>query len=261
MTAQKTQDPLQDFADGQLARARLMAALGTDDFGAILVMLRRRGLRLPRAPREGRERHLTALAEAIGDSARRFALIVTDTAPLITLAASRSLDCLIWPRIDVHIPDFVYVESLRFPQQPRGSALVDWMQAHTEHVRIEPTQVFAEFQILRSVDPATRSRGRCEQAAPEVVETVLTRHPEAAVLLLFEDSDVMRQRFILPPDVHPITTADLLAALHTAGLIASGDAILQGSVAAGRSFASLVVGDDTDFGESLVSQGGRLKSD
>jgi hypothetical protein len=47
-------------------------------------------------------------------------------------------------------------------------------QAHTEHVRIEPTRVFAEFQILRSVDPATRSPGRCEQAAPEVVETVLT---------------------------------------------------------------------------------------
>jgi hypothetical protein len=243
MTAQKTQDPLQDYVDGHLARARLMAALGTDDFGAILVMLRQRGLRLPRAPREGRERHLTALAEAFGDSARRYALIVTDTAPLITLAASRSLDCLTRLGIDVHIPDIVYVDRLRFPQQPRGSDLVEWMQAHTERVRIEPTQVFAEFQILRSIDPATRSRGRSEQAAPEVAETVLTRRPEAAVLLLLEDSDVMRQRFILPPDVHPITTADLLAALETAGLISSGDAILQGAVASGRSLTSLIVED------------------
>jgi len=44
------------YAAGRLSRRELMDALDTDDFGRVLALLRKHRLKLPRAPKEGRER-------------------------------------------------------------------------------------------------------------------------------------------------------------------------------------------------------------
>jgi hypothetical protein len=184
---------------------------------------------------------------------KRFHLIVTDASPLITLAAADSLSCLTAPGIPLTIPDMVYFEAVRFPQKLGASELVDWMQQNAGLVRIEPTQVFAEFQKLLAVDPETKSRGRGEQAALEVLDQHALRRPGEETLLLFEDSDVTRKRFVLPQEAHPITTADLLDALQAAGVIPSAAAVLQNAVARGRSAGVSVRHADADVKRDLAS--------
>jgi len=45
----------------------------------------------------------------------RVALVVTDAPPLITLAAARSLDYLLYPVLPVIIPDAVFFEETAVP--------------------------------------------------------------------------------------------------------------------------------------------------
>lgn len=184
---------------------------------------------------------------------KRFHLIVTDASPLITLAAADSLSCLTAPGLPLDIPDMVYFEAVRFPQKLGASELVDWMQQNAGLVRIEPTQVFAEFQKLLAVDPGTKSRGRGEQAALEVLDQHALRHPDDETLLLFEDSDVIRKRFVLPQEAHPITTADLLDALQAAGLIQSADVILRNAVVRGRAASVSARHADAETKRDLAS--------
>ncbi len=49
---------------------------------------------------------------------RRFALIVTDSGPLITLAVAQSLDALLLPGLPVMVPDMVRFEVIRDMSTP-----------------------------------------------------------------------------------------------------------------------------------------------
>lgn len=91
------------------------------------------------------------------------------------------------------------------------------------------TNVFAEFQVLRAVDPRTRSKGRGELAALEVLNTAIDQSPDLEAVLLFEDSDVRMRRFVrgLPEQVTALSTGDLLHELEAAGRIQSSDRILD----------------------------------
>jgi hypothetical protein len=43
----------------------------------------------------------------------RIALVVVDTVPLITLAAAETLDYLLYPNVDLIVPDAVFYEATR----------------------------------------------------------------------------------------------------------------------------------------------------
>ena len=156
-------------------------------------------------------------------------LLVTDASPLITLAAADALDCLTMPGLRVLIPDMVYFEVTQDLARTGAAGVVEWARRHPGQVEIVPTTTFAEFQTLRAADPATRSRGRGEQAALEVLNTEIDRTPDLEAVLVFEDNDVRTRRFVraLPERVTALSTGDLLHELEAAGRIQSSDHILD----------------------------------
>jgi hypothetical protein len=166
----------------------------------------------------------------------RLGLIVTDASPLITLGAARALECLIIPAVPIYIPDMVYAEVTHDIARLGAEEVVEWVRAHHGLVEIVPTHVFAEYQALLSVSARTRSRGRGEQAALEVLNFETAAHPALHALLLFEDNDIHVRNFVrlLPERVTALSTGDFLHELEAAGRIQSSDQILDEAAARGR---------------------------
>jgi hypothetical protein len=166
----------------------------------------------------------------------RLGLIVTDASPLITLGAAGALDCLLLPGIPTYIPDMVYTEVTRDMARLGAGEVARWIQAHEGQVQIAATEVYAEYEALRVVAPNARFQDRGERAAIEVLNYKTAADPELQALLLFEDSDIRRRRFVrlLPERVTAISTGDFLRELETAGRIQSADHILDEAAARGR---------------------------
>lgn len=156
-------------------------------------------------------------------------LIVTDASPLITLAAADALDCLTMPGLRVLIPDMVYFEVTQDLARTGAVGIVEWARRHSGQVEIMPTIVFEEFQTLRAVNPETRSRGRGEMAALEVLNAEINKTPDLEAVLVFEDNDIRTRSFVrvLPERVTALSTGDLLHELEAAGRIQSSDHILD----------------------------------
>jgi predicted nucleic acid-binding protein len=167
---------------------------------------------------------------------RRLGLIVTDASPLITLAAADALDCLTRLNLPVLIPDMVYAEVAEDLAKLGADRIVAWIRRHDEQVSIAVTNIFAEFEALRSMNPATRSHGRGEAAALEVLQAEIAANPDLEAVLLFEDKDIAQRRFVqlLPERVGSISTGDLLRELEQARLIQSADHVLDEAARAGR---------------------------
>lgn len=127
---------------------------------------------------------------------RRIGLIVTDASPLITLAAAGALNCLTMPGIPVMIPDMVYAEVTRDLARLGAADVVRWVRRYHERVEIAPTEVFADYQALLSLNPNVRMRGRGEQAALEVLGAAVAEDPDLHAILLFEDNDIRMRSFV-----------------------------------------------------------------
>ena len=156
-------------------------------------------------------------------------LLVTDASPLITLAAAEALECLTMPGLRVVIPDMVYFEVTQDLSKTGADDIVQWARRHHGQVEIVATSVFAEFQVMRGADPRTKSKGRGEQSALEVLNAAIDENPELEAVLLFEDNDVRTRRFVrgLPERVTALSTGDLLYELEYTGRIQSSDRILD----------------------------------
>ncbi len=167
---------------------------------------------------------------------KRLGLIVTDSSPLITLGAARALSCLIVPGVPVFIPDMVYAEVTRDMAKLGAEEVVAWIRAHLGQVEIVPTEVYAEFEALLSINPKTRSKGRGEQAALEVLNYEINANPELYAMLLFEDNDILSREFVrvLPERVTVLSTGDFLHELEATGRIQSSDHILDEAAERGR---------------------------
>ncbi len=166
----------------------------------------------------------------------RLGLIVTDASPLITLGAARALSCITMAGVPVFIPDMVYTEVTQDMARLGAEEVVGWVRAHLGQVQIVPTQVFADYQALLGINPKTRSRGRGEQAALEVLGFEIAADETLQAVLLFEDNDVRGRDFVraLPERVTALSTGDLLQELEAAGRIQSSDHILDEAAARGR---------------------------
>lgn len=166
----------------------------------------------------------------------RLGLLVTDASPLITLAAGEALECLTMPGLPVIIPDMVYDEVTRDLARIGARDIVEWADRHLDQIFIRPTEVFAEFQALRSLDPTIRSRGRGELAALEVLNKAIAADDDLEAILVFEDGDMKKRRFVrvLPERVWTLSTGDLLHELEAAGRIQSSDQILDAAAARER---------------------------
>jgi len=190
---------------------------------------------------------------------RRLGLIVTDASPLITLAAGEALECLTMPGVRVIIPDMVYFEVAQDLAKIGAYEIVEWARRHHGQVEIVATAVFAEFQILRGANPATRSKGRGEQAALEVLNAAVADDPDLEAILFYEDNDVKKRRFVrgLPERVMALSTGDLLYELEIAGRIQSSDRILDIAAAKERNVDALRAPQADDEARAILR--GRLQ--
>jgi hypothetical protein len=67
---------------------------------------------------------------------------------LIALAAARSLDYLLYPELPVIIPEAVFYEATETAGKLGAQEVLDWYRAHSDRVRIEPTQTFQDEMTL-----------------------------------------------------------------------------------------------------------------
>jgi hypothetical protein len=159
-------------------------------------------------------------------------IIVTDAPPLITLAAAKSLDYLLYPALPVIIPDAVFFEATNVAGKLGAQEILDWYRDHMDAVRVEPTEVFATAQLVAR-RAARRSRDLGERAALEVIRNYPLAEQERA-LLLSDDRDVGRVVVIDPDRLILLTTWDYLRQLEEAQRIQSADAVIEAVRVAGR---------------------------
>jgi len=191
---------------------------------------------------------------------RTFALIVTDTSPLITLAVADELDVLLRAGLPIEIPDAVYFEATRIRAAPGANRIGTWINQHSEIVRIVPTETGIDQQ--RRLEEGRPIRGLGEQAAIEALEIFLAKTPDAQALLLFEDTDITKRRAIVDDRVSLISTGDFLRALQSAHLIQSAEHILDEAARTGRNVAKLrAPAADPNIRDSLHAQLLKRRSD
>lgn len=159
-------------------------------------------------------------------------LIVTDSGPLITLAIAGSLDVLFLPKLPVIVPDMVRHEVIQDLSKPGAALVAEWIRLNDPHkLTVGTTEVFEEFMLLRSINPATKTKNRGEQAAAEVLGRELDSQDFGAVLL-FEDSAVRKSNFLtrLPDCVVVTSTSEFLFGLESRGLLQNAQSILDKAV-------------------------------
>ncbi len=160
-------------------------------------------------------------------------LIVTDAAPLITLAAAQSLDYLLYPDLPVLIPDAVFHEATAAAGKLGAQEIIDWYRAHMEAVRIEPTEIFQREMSFLEMQGGRLSRDLGERAALELIRTYPLGRQERA-LLLSDDRDAERLSIVDPEKLILLTTWDYLRQLEEAQRIQSADAVMAAVREAGR---------------------------
>ncbi len=168
-------------------------------------------------------------------------LIVMDTAPLITLAAAQSLDYLTYPNAPVYIPDAVLHEATINSAALGAQPIAEWVEANSEAVgglvHVITTTTYANFLILKDLNPAHHQRDLGEAAALEAIRDGISLAANERAVLVTEDRRAVSGVLVLPADqerIIPITTRDLLLGLEAAGRINSADAVYAQALAVGR---------------------------
>jgi hypothetical protein len=108
-------------------------------------------------------------------------IIVTDAPPLITLAAARSLDYLLYPALPVIIPDAVFHEATGTAGKLGAQEILDWYRAHMDLARVEPTQVFQDEMTLRE-NPGHKPARDCPPAPVQEADGEPCLHAHSAAL-------------------------------------------------------------------------------
>ncbi len=163
-------------------------------------------------------------------------ILVMDTGPLITLAVADSLDYLLLPGLPVIVPDAVFFEATRNSTAIGAMDITEWVQAHADKVNIVPTSVFvAEVSLLENNNVRVPDLG--ERAALEIIRYTPFVNKDEIAILLTEDDEVIRGRFIPEYErsrIVIVTTFDLLESLEEAQLINSVDAVYDRANDGGR---------------------------
>lgn len=179
-------------------------------------------------------------------------LFVTDASPLITLAAARSLEYLLYSGLTVVVPDAVFHEATAAAGKLGAQEIIDWYRANMERVRVEPTEIFQREMTLVESQGGRLARDLGERAALEVIRTY-PLEPDQRALLLSDDRDAERLSIVDPERMILLTTWDYLVQLEAAQRIQSAMATLEAARAAGRNPAmrDLWSGHDPDVRDAV----------
>ena len=190
-----------------------------------------------------------------------FSLIVTDSGPLITLAIARSLDVLFLPNLPVIVPDMVRHEVIQDLSKPGAALVAEWIRLNNPlRLTVGSTEVFEEFMLLKSMNPATKTKNRGEQAAAEILGRQLEGQDFGAVLL-FEDSAVRKTNFLtrLPDCVVVASTSEFLFGLESRGLLQDAQSILDQAVNVRGNEILVRYLEGTDDGEPVEDWAVRMR--
>ena len=190
-----------------------------------------------------------------------FSLIVTDSGPLITLAIAGSLDVLFLPNLPVIVPDMVRHEVIQDLSKPGAALVAEWIRLNDPlRLTVGSTEVFEEFMLLKSMNPATKTKNRGEQAAAEVLGRQLESQDFGAVLL-FEDSAVRKTNFLtrLPDCVVVASTSEFLFGLESRGLLQDAQFILDQAVNVRGNEILVRYLEGTDDGEPVEDWAVRMR--
>jgi hypothetical protein len=154
-------------------------------------------------------------------------IFVVDTSPLITLAAARSLDYLLYvDRAAIVIPDAVFYEATRDASKLGALDILAWVKGHRDRIEIAPTNAFAVFDTARQVDPRIRQPNLGEQAAVEVIEEPGRLGPGERGVLLCEETAVLKRVTVRDTArMVELSTMDFLRLLEAERRIQSADAV------------------------------------
>lgn len=167
---------------------------------------------------------------------RRVVLLVPDAGPLISLAKAGRLDLLLAPGLPVVVADQVVFEATRDVRHEDARRIAVFLRAHPDAVIRFKTAVGEAAAARRAAGETGRQKGQGEAAVAELLARLdeITRAPDDPVLLLYEDSDIATKGFVLPGNVHLISTKAFLVGLERRGVIASADEVWAAIEAAGR---------------------------
>jgi hypothetical protein len=161
------------------------------------------------------------------------AIIVTDTPPLITLAAAQRLDYLLYPTLPVIIPDAAFYEATRQIDRLKAQEIIEWQRGRHKAVLIEPTEAFKNELQRLALQGGHLEKDLGERAAVEIIRTFPLAEHERAILLS-DDRDVNRVVVIDPQKIILLTTWDYLRQLEEARRIQSADAVFEAARERGR---------------------------
>ena len=166
---------------------------------------------------------------------RTLKLFVVDTGPLITLAAARSLDYLLYVDADIVLPDAVLYEATFDAGRLGAQDIIDWVKAHRTRVEIAPTKAYQVFDAARASLPRLREPNLGERAAVEVIEEPDRLTGSERGVLLCEETAVLRRITVRDRDrIVELSTLDFLRLLEAERRIQSADAIIDLALQAGR---------------------------
>lgn len=165
----------------------------------------------------------------------RVVLVVPDAGPLISLGRADALSILLRLGLPIYVVDQVLFEVTRDERHEDARRIAAFVQEHPQTVHVFSTVVGGEAARRRHAGEAGRQKGQGEAAIAEFLARLdEVAGPDAPVLLVYEDSDVRKSRFVLPDTVHVVSTKALLVGMERRGLIASADAVWRAIMDAGR---------------------------
>jgi len=171
---------------------------------------------------------------------RRVVLLIPDAGPLISLAKADRLGLLLVLGLPVIVPDQVLFEATRDTRHEDARRIATFARAHPDAVLEFRTAVGEAAAGRRAAGETGRQKGQGEAAIAELLARLdeITQEPDDPVLLLYEDSDIATRRFVLPGNVHLLSTKAFLIGLERRGVIASADDVWAAMETAGRTPAS-----------------------
>ena len=163
-------------------------------------------------------------------------LLVPDADPLISLARGGVLDLLLRLNLPIIIPDQVEFEVTRRDDLRDAQTIKTFCLDNPDRVQIFVTEVGSMAAERRAAGQTGRQRGLGEASIAETLNRLdeIVDDPDAPVLLLFEDDDVRRSSFVVPGNVHVLSTWSLLLGMEHRQLIPPAQSVWDAIVSAGR---------------------------
>jgi hypothetical protein len=167
---------------------------------------------------------------------RDLKIFVVDTGPLITLAAARSLDYLLYVDVDVVIPDAVLHEATYDAARLGAQDIIEWVKANRSRIEIAPTKAYQIFDAARASIPNLHEPDLGERAAVEVIEEPGRLLGNERGLLLCEETAVLRRVVVRDRErIVELSTLDFLRILEAEKRIQSAEQVFELAATAGRS--------------------------